>query len=441
MSQHTCRSSARPLICWLLPALLTAGCMNSADTPEVAMERGRILAERQQFEEAIPHYSRAIEGLPENGEAYYLRGVAYENLGLPEKALADYTESVKLDPTRVDAMNNQGVVLAKLEKYQDAIDTFTRLLDISPDHGLALRNRALSRQDLGKTDEALIDYGKAIEREPKEPVNYLQRGNIYLEKNQLTEAEADYSRAIDLNAQFARAWVNRGIARYRQGKKAEGLKDLRHAETLDENIILAGVELLEGDEAFTPPDSAVAAAPPAAAQTPEYGPAGSTIPEGDDRGESAANAGGTQSDASVEHWSQHQNAMENILAEKGFTNLRLQHAEPVEHFAVLTGQHDGHERLIVLATADHGQNEDHALEPGVFTIRLPGSLLASADSSADPQTSEASELSGTVLLVAKITDKTAREPEILLYDEHWHVESAEISPVVIEARLERDTDL
>ena len=45
----------------------------------------------------------------------------------------------------------------------------------------------------------------------------------------------DYTIAIQHRPDYARAWMNRGLARYQQGERAAGMAELQRASELDPN--------------------------------------------------------------------------------------------------------------------------------------------------------------------------------------------------------------
>jgi Tfp pilus assembly protein PilF len=238
MTSVLLRSSS--LVGLLMMTCLHSGCSRS-ETPEVMLERARILMQREQIAEAVPLLDAVVAAMPESAEARYQRGVAYERLDVLEKALADYTECLKLDDERTDALNNKAVVLARLERLDEATQDFSRLIELNPQGSLAWRNRALSYADQKQYDKSLADYGKALELAPEDPVNWYQRGVVYLAQGKLAEAESDFTKALELNPELARAWMNRGVVRYRQGQKQLASVDLQKAQELDDTIFLPDV--------------------------------------------------------------------------------------------------------------------------------------------------------------------------------------------------------
>lgn len=226
----------------LSATLLHTGCSGSPDSPEVKLERARILMDRDQAAEAVPLLNEVIDATPKDPEARYQRGVAYESLDVLEKALADYTECLTLDTERTDALNNKAVVLARMKRFEEAAAEFSRLVDLDPQGPLAYRNRGLCHFDLKQFDAALADYAKALELDPMEPASWFQRGGVYLALQRYEEAEQDYSKAISIAPDLAKAWMNRGVARYQRGEMALAAEDLKKAQALDDNIVLPDID-------------------------------------------------------------------------------------------------------------------------------------------------------------------------------------------------------
>lgn len=283
--------------------LTLLGC-TSGDTPEVTFERGRLLADRGQFDDAIPFYDKALAANFESPELFYERGRAFENLNLLDKALLDYESALKLSPELSQAINNKGVVLAKLERFQDAADVFSQLIQMREDDVLALRNRGLCFHDLGQFEKALADYDQALKVAEDDAVTWFQRGNVFLEQDKLTEAVADFSHAIDLDPAYAKAWMNRGVARFQMQEREAALQDLKQAQQLDDSIVLPAIDWLTVANT-TASDSAATAADQRTAARP-------VMPE-------------TASDSG---WQEVQAAAQQALTEHGISDLQLITAFP-----------------------------------------------------------------------------------------------------------------
>lgn len=218
------------------------GCFGSSDDPMIWFERGNLLTERGQLDEAVNEYSRAVEALPDDPQIVFRRGLCYERLNLNEKALADYARCLEIEPTHIDAINNKGVVLARLQRFAEAAEEFSRLIDLQPNNVLALRNRGLCYHDLQQFDDALADYNAALKKAPDDVNTWFQRGNVYLEQGEFEAAEADFSKAIEVDDSFAKAWMNRGVARFGLNDRVAGIDDLKEAQQRDDNIVVPAID-------------------------------------------------------------------------------------------------------------------------------------------------------------------------------------------------------
>ncbi len=76
--------------------------------------KGNRCLERNELDEAIRHYSEAIELYPNNSRAFYNRALAHERKGEAEEAKLDYAQALKDEPSLIR-------VLAKIEALEALI--------------------------------------------------------------------------------------------------------------------------------------------------------------------------------------------------------------------------------------------------------------------------------------------------------------------------------
>jgi len=79
--------------------------------------RGNQYLNRQEFDSAIEHYSKAIELYPGNARLFYNRAIAYENLGEHKNAASDYAQ----------ALHNTASIMRILATEHDEV---TSLIDL-----------------------------------------------------------------------------------------------------------------------------------------------------------------------------------------------------------------------------------------------------------------------------------------------------------------------
>src|SRR6516164_4591495 len=79
-----------------------------ADEAAEAVEKGNAALARQDFEQALAQFNKAIKIDPKNPSAYLARAVAYAMKGERTAALADYEKVLQLDPRNVQAYTYRG---------------------------------------------------------------------------------------------------------------------------------------------------------------------------------------------------------------------------------------------------------------------------------------------------------------------------------------------
>ena len=85
------------------------------------------------YDKAIADFDEVIRLTPENADAYFYRGNAWNAKGAYDKAVADFTEAIRLDPKDGRAYANRGTVLLGMKgEYDKAIADFTEAIRLDP---------------------------------------------------------------------------------------------------------------------------------------------------------------------------------------------------------------------------------------------------------------------------------------------------------------------
>ena len=184
---------------------------------------------RNELDQAISSFSKAMELDPSYADAYCNRGVVYYFKGEYDRSLTDYNEAIELDPRHVVTYNNRGVAYSNEGEQEKAIGDFTRAIEIKSDYADAYNNRGNAYGNRGEYDRAIIDYTKAIELKVNYTEAYNNRGNAYGNKGEYEKAITDYTRAIELNTKFADAYHNRAVAYYNRTDFDSAIKNYTKA--------------------------------------------------------------------------------------------------------------------------------------------------------------------------------------------------------------------
>jgi len=134
---------------------------------------------KDNFDQAIADFTKAINLNPNDAESYLCRGIAYYGIGV-----------IRDDPSSLDR----------------AIEDLDHALKLNPDY---------------------------------EPV-YTSRGGVYLFKNECDKALEDFNRAIQLDPKDYYAYTGRGNTYVRKKEYERGIKDLEAAQRINPNIPDAG---------------------------------------------------------------------------------------------------------------------------------------------------------------------------------------------------------
>src|SRR5262245_14269007 len=178
--------------------------------------------------DAVDHYTKMLDGDPNNDTWFAFRGWARFRAGKPDEALKDYAEAIRLRPRAASYYGNRAVIYRELKKF----------------------------------DEAIADHNTAVELSPDSEAVYVNRGVTYTRKKEFAKAAADYAKVLELNPESAGghnnlAWllstapddkVRDGKRALESAKKACELTDHKNGGYLD-TLAAAHAEVGQFEEA------------------------------------------------------------------------------------------------------------------------------------------------------------------------------------------------
>ena len=202
---------------------------------ELAFQQGNVFMMLGQIDRAIEAYSHAITLDPNNVDAYYNRGVAYNNKGDSERAIVDFTKVIRMNPNFAQAYYNRGIAYERKGDYTRAIEDFTKAMEMNPGFVKAYYNRGVTYNNKGDFDRAIAACTTVIKMNPNFTIAYINRGAAYGEKGDFDHAIEDFNKAIELKPDFAIAYANRGSAYQRKGDYDRAIEDCTKAMELNPN--------------------------------------------------------------------------------------------------------------------------------------------------------------------------------------------------------------
>ena len=150
--------------------------------------------------EAIEVLEEALETAPNNPDANYWLGIAYQEIGNFEQAEHYLRTTIALSPDREEAYNALGYFFAELgTNLDEAVRLIQKALKKSPANGAYLDSLGWAYFKQGKLNDALKQLEKAVIYMPDSVEVQDHLGEVYLKKGLKKEAVAAWQKAIQLS--------------------------------------------------------------------------------------------------------------------------------------------------------------------------------------------------------------------------------------------------
>jgi len=196
-------------------------------------ERGNAYLEKGEYDRAITAYSKAIELKPDYADAWYNRGICYNNkvfslcvrehtelLQLFNLAILNFDEVLVQNPDHADAWYMRGRTFAvDLEwvaqdlwdfvNNDEALRSYNEALRIAPDSINVLLSRGRSFVKEKEYDRAIDDFKAVLRIDPENEKALIQKRKCYVAKGEFDTAIEDISILIEANPDNAEYWCQR----------------------------------------------------------------------------------------------------------------------------------------------------------------------------------------------------------------------------------------
>jgi tetratricopeptide (TPR) repeat protein len=221
--------------CLLLVLLLAvrAATAGQYKTAKEAVEKGRALVQKQDFDGAIAAFTEALRLDPKSVPAYCGRSRAYWHKDDCEQAIRDADQAVRLEPKspaayceRGRAFGQKANVKGPHDLYRTALDDLSESIRLDPKFAEAYIVRGWTHLVEIDIDEAFADFTAAIRIAPTDADMRYQRGLAYQENRRsryvrdgdFDNAIADFTEAIRLDPKDARFYFSRGESYYEEAR-------------------------------------------------------------------------------------------------------------------------------------------------------------------------------------------------------------------------------
>ena len=191
------------------------------------------------YRSAIVMWSDVVAKRPNDGRAHYDLGNELSAVGELDEAVAHYTTALQIQPTFPEAHNNLGAALAKQGKLQEAIGHHMAALQLQATFPEAHNNLGLVLVKQGKYEQAKQQFDEALRQRPGFAEAHYNLGNVHVRLQQLESAETSFRQALQSDPSFAMAHNNLGLILAVRGEVAAAIAHYTEALRLQPDLVEA----------------------------------------------------------------------------------------------------------------------------------------------------------------------------------------------------------
>ena len=187
------------------------------------LEKGKVLFEKQAFEEAITALTEFLVTNPDNADALYTRGISYRKIEKYEASVNDLTSILKRLPDEATLLCDRGISHFKNKNIEAALKDMNKAVELEPNNPYRYSSRAYirTRSDI---NGAIADYEKAVELDPKDEISYNNLGLLHENAGRMKAAKKNFKKsneAIGYDPDKRQAEINKEDQKIEQTKNED----------------------------------------------------------------------------------------------------------------------------------------------------------------------------------------------------------------------------
>lgn len=121
------------------------------------------------LKEAVEIYSEALAKNPNSAEGHNWRGMAYDDLGEPDKAIEDFNKAIEISPNYADAYNNRGEAYRKKKMFPQAMADYRKAATLDGKFAEAFYNMGLIHEAQQRKAQAAQEYSNYLKLKTDDP--------------------------------------------------------------------------------------------------------------------------------------------------------------------------------------------------------------------------------------------------------------------------------
>jgi tetratricopeptide (TPR) repeat protein len=177
-------------------------------SPERQHRLGMEALKAKKPDQAIAHFSRALQLNSNHAPSYIARGSCYHFAHEFDLALADFDRAIKLRPTSARVYRFRGETHWSKGELDLAVADFSKAIELDSKYREALLSRGEVYRDKENLDRALADFDSVLALDPYDAEALVDKGAVLKEKKDYKGAEDCYRAAVEHHQEYARGYNN-----------------------------------------------------------------------------------------------------------------------------------------------------------------------------------------------------------------------------------------
>lgn len=188
------------------------------------------------FQKALANYDKAWDLKYRTAQLYYNRAETLDNLGRLQEALKDINESLRINSKRDWVFAERGAIKSRLGKTKEALADLKKAIAINPKRSTNFKKLGQLHVKAKKYELAIEDFSTAIKLAPQDETSLIERGRCYKLTGKTKLAETDFERALRNDPQNAIALKERGLLSINDGNIEQAMHDIYAGAEIDRSL-------------------------------------------------------------------------------------------------------------------------------------------------------------------------------------------------------------